>query len=657
MSELSKLLESRVEALVKRFAARVRDNLAPGGTSQVELEDHIPEVLRELPLALREGEANERSAMARAHGRQRHRVGFDIEAVVREYGVLRELIFDLVEESGLAMTLAEVRVLTDFLSNAVAEGVAEHARHSQASAQAAIVSTQAREAWLATTLGSIGDAVVACDAAGRVTFMNPVAEALTGWAHADARGLPLPTVVQLIDAKSRAGVINPVDHVRAAGGIVGFSRDTLLVRKDGSDVAIDDSAAPLGDSGGIVMVFRDVTERQNAARQAETRESEREALLARVASAHAEAEAERRKLHDIFEQAPVAVCILEGPTHVFALANPRYRALVDGADVVGRPLLEALPALAGQGFDTLLDRVMATGEPFIGNEIPAKLGHHKAGELVYMNFIYQPRRNARGAVDGVLVCAVEVTEQVLARQQMERHAAIEKERADFEKQLIGIVSHDLKNPLGAILLGVAALTHHDALDARSTRSLLRIQATAERAARMVSDLLDFTQARLGGGLPIAPNAVDAHALVRQAVDEVQANFPEREVDVRTSGNGTCTWDPDRIAQVISNLVTNALKYSPPGTLVRVAADAHDDVVDLRVVNGGAPISPEMLQRLFQPLQRGTAQLDTSGRSVGLGLYIVKHIVDAHGGNISVASTASEGTTFRVRLPRAVGGPR
>ena len=136
-----------------------------------------------------------------------------------------------------------------------------------------------------------------------------------------------------------------------------------------------------------------------------------------------EAEVARAAQHALFMQAPIAIAILEGPAHIFTLANAAYRALVNGRDVVGKPLLVALPDLVGQGFDALLDRVMATGEPFFGKEVPVRLTHHAADQVLFLNFSYTPKRNAAGVVDGVMVSGSDVTDQVLARQRVEALAA------------------------------------------------------------------------------------------------------------------------------------------------------------------------------------------------------------------------------------------
>jgi signal transduction histidine kinase len=243
----------------------------------------------------------------------------------------------------------------------------------------------------------------------------------------------------------------------------------------------------------------------------------------------------------------------------------------------------------------------------------------------------------------------------LARERARRERLIQ-ERADFEQQLIGIVSHDLRNPLAAISLSAEVLLHGADIQERQRRPLGRIVSSAERTTRMIRDLLDFTQARLGGGLPIKPEPLDLHALARQMSEEHQVAHPGRQLQVEARGNGHGVWDADRLAQVLGNLLGNALRYSPPGTPVRVRTFGQVDQVVLEVHNTGTPIPVDVLPRLFQPMQRGAGASDTSSRGVGLGLYIVKHIVEAHGGTIQASSTEEGHITFTVTLPRRACRP-
>lgn len=246
--------------------------------------------------------------------------------------------------------------------------------------------------------------------------------------------------------------------------------------------------------------------------------------------------------------------------------------------------------------------------------------------------------------------ATDITQQKAAEEEIQR-------RSEFEQQLLGIVSHDLRNPLNAIVLGAATLLKREGLDEKSTQSVRRILRSAERATRMIRDLLDFTQVRLGGGIPIESRPLELAAHAEQVLEELEHLHPEHRLELTHEGDTRGEWDPDRVAQIITNLVGNGLKYSAPGTKVRVRTRGEGQVVVLEVHNCGEPIAPTLLPRLFKPLSRGAGKVDMETRSIGLGLYIVDSIVRAHGGTIEVKSTLEEGTLFTVRLPRSLQDTR
>lgn len=234
--------------------------------------------------------------------------------------------------------------------------------------------------------------------------------------------------------------------------------------------------------------------------------------------------------------------------------------------------------------------------------------------------------------------------------------ALEKTRldetAEFRERLIGIVSHDLRNPISSILLGTELLLTRDVLDDRSIKTVVRMRSSASRAERMISDLLDFTQARLGGGISVQRKPMDLQAVVRHVVDEMEQVHPDRTFAVIQEGDGLGSWDFDRLAQVLGNLLSNAVHYSPAGSVVRVETRGSEHEVALLVQNAGPPIPVDRLPYVFKPMQRAAAELSSTSRSVGLGLYIVKHLVEAHQGRITLESTEGEGTTVTVLLPRS-----
>jgi signal transduction histidine kinase len=237
----------------------------------------------------------------------------------------------------------------------------------------------------------------------------------------------------------------------------------------------------------------------------------------------------------------------------------------------------------------------------------------------------------------------------LARERSERERQAQ-ERIELEQQLIGIVSHDLRNPISAILMSTSFLFRLGTLDEKSAKVATRIQASADRAMRMVKDLLDFTQARLGGGLRIERRPAELPHIAWLAIEDVKLANPERNILFESEGVTTGEWDDDRLFQLVTNLVTNAVKYSPASTRVTVRLTGTHDAAQLLVHNEGEPIPAELQARLFMPMQQGSGGGDRSGRSIGLGLYIVSQIVRAHGGTIDLVSDHGVGTTFTVRLP-------
>jgi len=225
-----------------------------------------------------------------------------------------------------------------------------------------------------------------------------------------------------------------------------------------------------------------------------------------------------------------------------------------------------------------------------------------------------------------------------------------KRRLEFEQQLIGIVSHDLRNPIAAMVMGAGALKQRLPSDSPLSSVASRIVSSGDRATRLIHDLLDFTKVRAGHGMPIAKRLSDFHSVCRHAVDELSVNHPDRVLVHDREGEGQGLIDPDRIGQVVSNLTRNAITYSPPGTPITVRSRGQARELALEVHNAGPPIPEDVLPTLFEPFKRGEQKLDPD-RSIGLGLFIVREIVAAHGGAVSVRSSASEGTTFQVNIPQ------
>lgn len=236
----------------------------------------------------------------------------------------------------------------------------------------------------------------------------------------------------------------------------------------------------------------------------------------------------------------------------------------------------------------------------------------------------------------------------LAEAERERMQRAADERAALEQELLAIVSHDLRNPLSAILMTAEWLLRSGTLEDEVARSLERVRSSGTRATELIEDLLDYTRARIGAGIEVKPEDARLHAIAATVVEEVRAAHPGRTIEHERTGDDAGVWDARRIGQVVANLVANAVQHSPRDSVVHVRTYGRGDGVVFEVHNEGAPMPPELLPHLFEPFRRGGAP---GKRRLGLGLYIANRIVVAHGGTIDVSSNEVDGTTFRVWLPR------
>jgi signal transduction histidine kinase len=355
------------------------------------------------------------------------------------------------------------------------------------------------------------------------------------------------------------------------------------------------------------------------------------------------------RLAAIFRQVPAGIAILRGPHHVFELVNDHYQGLVGPRPVVGQPLLAALPELAGQGIRELLDGVRASGRPYVGRSQRFMLGRGAAPEERFFDFVYQPIVDGKGSVEGIAVVAFEVTELARARRDAE---VANNAKDDF----LAMLGHELRNPLAPILIAL------ELIRARRMpgheRELAIIERQARHLVRLVDDLLDV--ARIARGkIELRPEHVELGRLVALAVEAGAPLVAERShhlvTDVAPDGL-LLHGDPIRLTQVLSNLLTNAAKYTNPGGRIDVRAWADDGHAVVQVEDNGIGISPTMLPRLFDKFVQERQALDRSRGGLGLGLAIVKEIVALHGGTVTARSQGlGHGSVFELRLPLADTG--
>lgn len=331
----------------------------------------------------------------------------------------------------------------------------------------------------------------------------------------------------------------------------------------------------------------------------------------------------------------------------FVAGNPAAdaRARMDGADsglARWAEELEGLLELAACA------RVVETGEPYItelcvqSDDVEtwwlATAVQHGDGFALWLRDVTRERLEEREAREAL--------EQSQAREERM------EEEAEFRERFIGILGHDLRNPLNAISLSARAMAQYGSLTAMQQELGQRIEASAARMTKMISDILDLTRARRSGGIPLLLAPTSLSAVCRQVVEELSAAYPDRHIAYDEEGSGRGVWDAERLAQVVSNLVGNALDHGGAEVPVFVRTFPCGELIALEVHNPGEAIPEHRLSTLFEPFQpTDTSSARKRRKGLGLGLYIVREIVHAHGGNVAVHSAEGDGTTFTVLLPR------
>jgi sigma-B regulation protein RsbU (phosphoserine phosphatase) len=233
--------------------------------------------------------------------------------------------------------------------------------------------------------------------------------------------------------------------------------------------------------------------------------------------------------------------------------------------------------------------------------------------------------------------------------------ALEKRRlteiGEFRDQLMGIVGHDLRNPLNTIVMASQLLLEREGLGARETDLARKIKNGALMAVRLIEQLLDLTRSRLGGGIPIDRTPLDLNEVCRQVIGELELRHPDRPLHVELHGNLNGVWDRDRMYQLLGNLVGNAVAHGEPESPIELRVHGSTTEVLIEVANRGKPIPPETLTVIFDAFRQGRKTQSSRNQGLGLGLFIAQQIAKSHGGSIGVTSSENDGTTFRVHLPR------
>jgi signal transduction histidine kinase len=358
---------------------------------------------------------------------------------------------------------------------------------------------------------------------------------------------------------------------------------------------------------------------------------------------------ERAAIANLFAQMPMPVAIFRGPDQMFEFANQAYLDVVGGRPIVGKPFLEALPEMAGQGFDELLRDVLRSGKAAVGREQRVRLERGGRLQDTYFTFIFAPVRGEDGRIDSAVALCNEVTEQVQARQRLEALAVELAAASRAKDEFLAMLGHELRNPLAPMRTALQLMR----LRGSESREQDVLDRQVNHLSRLVDDLLDVSRITRGK-IELNRRPVELSEVVLRAMEiaspVLEHSHHELVIDVPRRDLGVDV-DPERMAQVVSNLLTNAAKYSDARSRIHVTGKRAGESVVLSVKDEGSGIAPEMLSRVFEAFVQQPQTLDRSRGGLGLGLAIVKSLVEQHGGSVRVHSLGlGHGSEFIVELP-------
>jgi len=493
--------------------------------------------------------------------------------------------------------------------------------------------------WLRVTLASIGDAVISTDDEGRVTFMNGVAESLTGCLQAEALGRPLPDVFQIINEQTRQPVANPVEKVLREGKVIGLANHTVLIAKDGTQRPIDDSAAPIRDDEGrvmgVVLVFHDITGHKQAGE----------------ASAH---------LAAIVESSDDAI-ISKNLQGIITSWNKGAEKLFGytAAEAVGQSVTMLIPSQYIDEEPRILEKIRR-GETVEHYET---VRQRKDGTTLNISLTVSPIRDEAGNIIGASKIARNITERLRAEAEREQLLASEQEarrQAEaanrMKDEFLATVSHELRTPLNA-MLGWARLLSSGRLDSEATaRGLKSIEQNAKAQAQLIEDLLDVSRI-ISGKFRLKAQPLEVALVIEAAIDSVRPTADAKGIRLQVvldPDAGPVSGDAGRLQQVVWNLLSNAVKFTPKSGRVQVRLTRINSHIELEVSDTGQGIAREFLPYVFDRFRQADGSSARVHGGLGLGLAIVRHIVELHGGSVAVDSPGKDqGATFTIKLPMMV----
>lgn len=483
---------------------------------------------------------------------------------------------------------------------------------------------------LRATLYSIGDGVLATDERGCVTRVNPVAERLTGWRESEALGRPIEEVFEIVNEETRAKATNPVVRVLAEGVVVGLANHTALISRDGVERPIADSGAPILDAQGrprgAVLVFRDVTD-ERAAEEALRHSEER--LRSMIASVRDYALYMLDPEGRVVSWNPGAERI-KGYRQEEILGQPFSRFFTPEDVAQGKPARELERAIQEGRFEEEGWRVRKDGSRF------------------WANVVVTPIRDGSRRLVGFVKITQDLTERRRAEDERLRLAQA-AEAIRLRDEFLSIASHELKTPLTALQLQLFRIHEQMRLDgARQAADMDRALRVVARLGQLIEALLDVSRIA-SGGLKLNPEPFDLSEAARDVIERLRdwATASGCELSLDVAGPLTGRWDRVRVEQVLMNLISNAIRYAA-GQPIHVSVKRQPGAAVIEVRDKGPGVPATELSRIFERFERAASSGHYGG--MGLGLYVTRQIVEAHGGTIQVRTSPDVGACFIVRLP-------
>ncbi len=495
------------------------------------------------------------------------------------------------------------------------------------------------EKWFSTTLSSIGDAVIAADMNGAVSFMNPVAQSLTGWALEEARGKSMDLVFDIVNKETRRPVENPAKKVFREGKVVGLADHTLLLSKSGKEFDIEDSAAPIvtdtGAEFGVVLVFRDITEKKLSEEETSRQKDLMQLILGSITDGVVVADTNGKFL--LFNAAAERfVGIGATDTSPDQWSRQYGSFLPDGVTLFPSNELPLVRAMRGESVDPV--------ELFIRNaNVPE-------GRL--LSITGGPLRGGDGALKGGVVVLHDITLQKRAQEALLQAKEEAERTSKFKDQFLSTMSHELRTPLNAVLgfSDLLADERYGPLNEKQRRYIDHIHTGGKHLLALISDILDLSKIE-AGRMELAIENLAVQAAFAEVLSVMQPLADKKSHVLSTSAEAglAVRADATRFKQVLMNLLGNAIKFTPNGGRIELAARVDGGRVRMEVSDNGPGIPPEEQRRIFEAFYR----LRESGKKTegtGLGLAITQRLVELHGAELSLKSQVGQGSRFYFSLP-------